>query len=231
LEQPQVIKFWRDFFSDLFLGTFKKLFIFSLLGFALGMALLAVFKWWALDGNDWSGWLNFLVLILTFFWFGVWGTIHGIAYSVLSVGWKKLSQMLEGLHGLLDVLTRGVMQRFPKLGKDIPKEKLTERFDQVGKDFLNKLRLKKGLVSFAASILFGMILKSLKFFFLDDVVLELRQKASGPVSSSDIEHAVRRVGVEKMTEPISDTFILFHLLNLGLMILLLGLPFLILWAL
>ena len=132
---------------------------------------------------------------------------------------------------MLDILTRGVMQRFPKLGKEIPKEKLAERFDQVGKEFLNKLRLKKGLVSFAGFILFGMILKSLKFFFLDDVVLELREKTSGPVSSSDIEHAVRRVGVEKLTEPISDSFLMFHLLNLGLMIILLGLPFAIFWLL
>ena len=78
MDQPSVIKFWRDFFSDLFLGTFKKLFIFSLAGFAFGMALLTVFNWWALGDNDWNRWLNFFVVTLAFFWFGVLGTVHGI---------------------------------------------------------------------------------------------------------------------------------------------------------
>ena len=61
-------------------------------------------------------------------------------------------------------------------------------------------------------MIFGTILKIIKFFFLDNVVEELSKK-EGDITSSDIEHAVRRVGVEMITEPIIEKFLYLQIIN------------------
>lgn len=136
--------------------------------------------------------------------------------------------MVGGIQGLLDLITREVVKKFPRFHKNIPKEKLSETFDNIGKGFLDNLKLKGGLIRFASRILFGVILKALKFFFLDDVVEELAKKESGDIGTADIEHAVRRVGVEMILSPIQDNFQLLHILTWALALVLFSLPFLIL---
>ena len=100
---------------------------------------------------------------------------------------------------------------------------------QRGYELKNKLKQKGGFASFFSGILFGVILKVLKFFFLDQIVEELQKKESSQITSTDIEHAVRRVGTEVMISPITDNLFLVHALNIALGILLFGMPFALLW--
>jgi len=85
------------------------------------------------------------------------------------------------------------------------------------------LKLKRGVTAFLSRILFGTILKVIKFFFLDNVVEELSKK-EGAITSSDIEHAVRRVGVEMVIAPILEKFIYLQVLNFILFILSFAVP-------
>ena len=80
-------------------------------------------------------------------------------------------------------------------------------------NFLEQLRLKQGVTAFLFRILFGTILKAIKFFFLDNVVEELSKKEPDDITASDMEHAVRRVGVEMLTAPILEKFFYLQILN------------------
>ncbi|MFQ5451211.1 MAG: hypothetical protein ACE5E9_11330 [Nitrospinaceae bacterium] len=225
MDKEHLLQFWRDFFTDLFVGSFIKLTLLSLAGFALGMAALAVFQQTGLADLEWPSWLETLILVCGFFWYGGFGVFHGLIASVIHIAGNKLREMVGGLHGLLDLLTREVIAKFPKFSKTIPKEELARQFDNIGEDFRAKLRLKRGITGLAGRVLFGTILKALKFFFLDDVAEELAKKPSNQITSSDIEHAVRRVGVEMVLSPITDNLILIQILNAVLIILAFALPF------
>lgn len=225
MDKEGVVTFWRNFFSDLLVGTFKKLFLFSAGGFACGLGAAYALDQWFIIPTDWNTWLQWTVFLLAVIWFCVFGVVHGLAASAIAVIGKKLSEMIRGIHGLLDILTRGVLESFPKLNKQISREELAKKFDQMGQNFLLNLRLKGGLTRFLAGIIFRIILKSLKFFFLDDVVEELLKKDSGDITNADIEHAVRRVGVEMVLSPITDSLILLHVINSVLLLLTFGIPF------
>jgi len=95
----------------------------------------------------------------------------------------------------------------------------------MGSRFIRELNLKNPLIRFAAGLIFKVMMKGLKFFFVDDVIETLSQKPADQISRSDIEHAVRRVGVNMMITPISDTLLLLHILNGLLALILLGFPF------
>ena len=125
---------------------------------------------------------------------------------------KKITEALAGLHDLLDLLTHGVVEKIPRFNKNIPRNQLEDTFDGIGKNFLEQLKLKRGVTAFLSRILFGTILKVIKFFFLDNVVEELSKKEED-ITSSDIEHAVRRVGVEMVTAPILEKFLYLQILN------------------
>lgn len=230
MDKTQILQYWRQFFSDLFLGTFKKLFLFSLMGFVLGLLALFVFKSTMVAELDWDAWIKTLVLVLVFFWFGGFGVLHGLIFSVIHIVEKKFTEMVVGLHDLLDLFTREVITRVPKFSKNISQEELGRQFDNIGKDFQNKLRLK-GITGWVSSVLFGVVLKALRFLFLNDVRAELLQKSSDQITSSDIEHAVRRVGVEIILAPITDNLILLQILNGILLILIFSIPFGIFWLL
>ena len=126
---------------------------------------------------------------------------------------KKITEALAGLHGLIDLLTHGVVEKIPRFSKNITQNQLEDTFDGIGKNFLEQLRLKQGVTAFLSRILFGTILKVIKYFFLDNVVEELSKKPSSDITSSDIEHAVRRVGVEMVTAPILEKFLYLQILN------------------
>ena len=208
MDKPTILKFWQSFFADLFLGTFKKLFLFSLMGIMLGLLALFIFKSTMVADLDWDGWVKTLVLIVFFFWFGGFGVLHGLLHAVILIAEKKIIEAVLGLHDLLDLFTREVIARIPKFNKNTPKEELSRQFDNIGKDFQQKLRLK-GIIGLVSSLFFWVLLKALKILFLDSVAEELLKNPSDQLSSSDIEHAVRRVGVEIILAPITDSLFLF----------------------
>jgi hypothetical protein len=230
MDKPTILKFWQSFFADLFLGTFKKLFLFSLMGIMLGLLALFIFKSTMVADLDWDGWVKTLVLIVFFFWFGGFGVLHGLLHAVILIAEKKIIEAVLGLHDLLDLFTREVIARIPKFNKNTPKEELSRQFDNIGKDFQQKLRLK-GIIGLVSSLFFWVLLKALKILFLDSVAEELLKNPSDQLSSSDIEHAVRRVGVEIILAPITDSLFLFQILNGVLIILSFIVPFGIFWLL
>ena len=130
---------------------------------------------------------------------------------------------------MLDWLTREVIGRFPKFQKNIPKHELAQKYDQIGNDLRQKLKQRGGITGFSSGLLFAIILRALRFFFLDEVVEELHKKDKDEITSADIEHAVRRVGTEVMIAPITDSIFLFQIVNILIGLLLFALPFGLLW--
>ena len=171
-----------------------------------------------MEALEWRPWIVSTILILSFGWYTAFGTIFGLIASIVQTSSKKITEALAGLHDLLDLLTHGVVEKIPRLNKNIPRNQLEYTFDGIGKNFLEQLRLKKGVTAFLSRILFRTILKVIKFFFLDNVVEELSKK-EGAITSSDIEHAVRRVGVEMVTAPILEKFIYLQIFNFILFLL------------
>ena len=224
MNQEEIVSFWRKFFTDLLLGTFVKLVLSGVIGFFLGMICLFIMDHFVMEGLEWSGWVVWTVLLVSFGWYTGFGILCGLITCIIHTTSKKLAEALTGLHGLLDLLTHGVVEKIPQFSKNIPRNQLEDTFDGIGKNFLEQLRLKQGVTALLSRILFGTILKVLKFFFLDDVVEELSKKESDDITPSDIEHAVRRVGVEIVTTPILEKFFYLQILNLVLFILLFTVP-------
>ena len=77
--------------------------------------------------------------------------------------------------------------------------------------------------------MFRVILKVLRFFFLDEVMEELQKKDKEEITSADIEHAVRRVGTEVLIAPITDNLFLLQIVNIIIGLFLFALPFSLLW--
>ena len=166
MNKSQILDYWFSFFRDLLLGTLKKLFFFGFTGLGLGILTAIAFDSKVLDAADWSGWLETSILFLAALWYLAFGVFHGWVACVLQVMIQKLREALEGLQQLLDWLTREVINRIPKFQKNIPKSELEKKYDQVGGELLVKLKQKGGITGFFSGILFGVILKVLKFFFL-----------------------------------------------------------------
>ncbi len=231
MNKSQILDYWVVFFRDLLLGTLKKIFLFSFAGLGLGILAIMAFDSQVLEMADWSGWLETSILALTSLWFLGMGVLHGWIAAALQVMTQKIREGLEGLQQLLDWLTREVIGRIPKFQKNIPKSELEEKYDQVGGELLSKLKQKGGITGFFSGVLFRVILKVLKFFFLDQVVEDLQKKDKTEITSADIEHAVRRVGTEVMISPLTDNLFLIHIFNVLLGLLFFGLPFGLLWFL
>ena len=212
MSKEEIINYWRRFFTDLLVGTFKKLLLFGLTGFVLGLISLFIMDHFVMEELEWSTWIVSTVLVLSFGWYTGFGVFYGLIACIIQTSSKKITEALAGLHDLLDLLTHGVVEKIPRFNKNIPRNQLEDTFDGIGKNFLEQLRLKRGVTAFLSRILFGTILKVIKFFFLDNVVEELSKK-EGDITSSDIEHAVRRVGVEIVIAPILEKFIYLQILN------------------
>jgi hypothetical protein len=227
-EKPQIFQYWRKFFADLFLGSFKKFFLFSLAGLLTGLLTLLTLKGVVLEDLDWKSWQKTLVLISSLLWFGGFGILHAWVFAVAQIMEKKFIEAVLGLHDLLDLFTREVIAKIPKFNKSTPREEMERQFDNIGKNFQNKLRLK-GITGWISSIIFWIILKALKILFLDSVAEELLKNPSDQITSSDIEHAVRRVSVEIILAPITDTLVLLQIGNGILMLLIFSIPFVIFW--
>ena len=212
MKKEKIINYWRSFFSDLLVGTFVRLFIFGAIGFSLGLVGLFIMDHFFMEALEWRPWIVSTILILSFGWYTAFGTIFGLIASIVQTSSKKITEALAGLHDLLDLITHGVVEKIPRFNKNIPRNQLEDTFNGIGNKFLAELKLKRGVTAFLSRILFGTILKIIKFFFLDNVVEELSKK-EGDITSSDIEHAVRRVGVEMVTEPIIEKFLYLQILN------------------
>ncbi len=231
MKREEIIVFWRRFFTDLLVGTFVNLILFCALGLALGMAGLFALDTIFLEELDWNKWLEGLIFTLAFGWYTILGILHGIGACAIHTAGTKLAEAMIGIHGLLDIITKGMVEKIPRINKNIPREQLEETFDSIGKNFLAQLHLKKGVTALFARLVYGAILKALKFFFLDDVVDELAKKESGDITSADIEHAVRRVGAEVVISPILDNFIILQIFNVIALLLTFGIPLGILYLL
>ena len=212
MKKEEIIKYWSKFFADLLVGTFIKLLLFGSIGFVLGLTGLFIMDHFVMEELEWSTWIVSTVLVLSFGWYTGFGVFYGLIACIIQTSSKKITEALAGLHDLLDLLTHGVVEKIPRFNKNIPRNQLEDTFDGIGKNFLEQLRLKRGVTAFLSRILFGTILKVIKFFFLDNVVEELSKKESD-ITSSDIEHAVRRVGVEMVIAPILEKFIYLQIFN------------------
>ena len=231
MDSPKILDYWISFFRALLLGTLKKLFIFGFAGLGLGILSIMTFEAQVLDVVEWNSLLETSIFILISFWYLGIGVLHSLIACALHVMIQKLKEGLEGLQQLLDWLTREIIGRIPKLQKNIPRSEFEKKYDQVGNELKTKLKEKSGFTSFFSGILFGVILKALKFFFLDQVVEELQKKETSEITSTDIEHAVRRVGTEVMISPITDNLFLIHAVNITLGAILFGIPFVLIWLL
>lgn len=230
MDKQDLITYWRRFFSDLLVGTLKRAALFGFLGLMLGILTTFILKGIFLDTGELMDWLRWTVLLSAFLWYGVFGTFHGLAASLIASADRKLCEMVQGLHGLFDLLSREVLQNIPKFDRTFSKEEMARKFDDMGKKFSQDLRLRGGVAGFLASMIFALILKTLKFLFLDEVAEELSKKPGQKLISSDIESAVRRVGVERILSPINDCFLLIQVLNFVLMIVTFGFPFFLFWV-
>ena len=231
MEKSQILDYWLNFFRGLLVGTLKNLFLFGFIGLGLGVSTIIIFDSQVLDVADWNNWIKTLALFLVSIWYLGFGVLHGLIACVLKVMIQKIREALEGLQQLLDWITGEVINRIPKFQKNIPRSELEKKYDQVGIELLATLKQKGGLIGFFSGFLFNVILKAIKFFFLDQVVEEIQKKDTGEITSADIEHAVRRVGTEVMISPITDNLFLIHILNITLGFLIFGLPFGLLWLL
>jgi len=212
MKKEKIINYWHSFFSDLLVGTFVRLFIFGATGFSLGLIGFFIMDNFFMEELKWSTWIVSIILVFSFGWYTGFGTMFGLIASIIQTSSKKITEALAGLHDLLDLLTHGVVEKIPRFNKNIPRSQLEDTFNGIGKKFIEELKLKRGVTAFLSRILFGTILKVIKIFFLDNVVEELSKK-EGDITSSDIEHAVRRVGVEMVTEPIMEKFLYLQILN------------------
>jgi hypothetical protein len=219
MNKSQIIDYWLAFFRDLLLGTLKKLFLSCFIGLGLGVLSIMAFDSQILEVADWSNWLEILLISMASIWYLGFGVLHGVVACALQVMIQKIREALEGLQQLLDWLTREVINRIPKFQKNIPKHELAQKYDQIGDDLRQRLKQRGGITGFTSSLMFGVILKVLRFFFLDEVVEELHKKDKEEITSADIEHAVRRVGTEVMIAPITDNLFLLQIINIfiGLM--------------
>jgi len=228
-DKNQVLSYWQKFFADLLIGTFVNLFLFGAVGFVVGMigiySLKEIYIWEA----DWSGWLQWLVLIAALLWYGLWGPIHGFTASIIHTARGRFRQMVGGLHDLMDILVSGVLSNYPHVNKSIPKEELARKFEAIGKKFLDELKLKGGPINWMKGLFFRAVLKVLKFIFLDDVMEELNKKGEDHLDRADIESAVRRVGVEFVISTLTDQMLILQGLNILALAFTFGLPFFLFW--
>jgi hypothetical protein len=229
MNKQQVLDFWIIFFKDLLVGTFKKIFLFGILGFLSGALGIYVFNFQVLDTAEWNVWLEVIILIIAGAGYLAFGLLHGWVSCSLHLLSKKMREALSGLQELFDWLTREVIGRFPKFQKNIPKHELAQKYDQIGDDLRQRLKQRGGITGFTSGLMFGVILKVMRFFFLDEVVEELHKKNSEEITSADIEHAVRRVGTEVMIAPITDNLFLLQVVNIFIGLCLFALPFSLLW--
>ena len=183
-----------------------------------------------MPSGDPDGWAYWIFLTLALLWYGLFGLFHGLAASFCVSASRKLAGMIGGFHDLFDLLSREVLRKFSGLDQSVPKEVMEEKFNDLGREFLRDLRLRGGVAGFLGAMFFALILRGLRFLFLDEVAEELSRRPGRQLAPRDIESAVRRVGVDKILAPITEPLLWIQILNIVLIAITFGIPFLLVWA-
>ena len=85
MNKEEITLFWRRFFTDLFLGTFYKLFLFGLIGLALGMCSLYVMDHFFLEELELSDWIVWTVLVFSFCWYIGFGILYSLIACIIQI--------------------------------------------------------------------------------------------------------------------------------------------------
>ena len=155
--------------------------------------------------------------------------MHGVFLAIIQIITKKVNEVTLGLQDLLDILSKEVLTKLKTLNKTYQKEDAARIFSQMGDKFLKNLELQRGLQGVFSSLFFGFIIKALRFLFLKEIADRLLAIPGTEATTSDIENAVRHVGINKILEPIGDNLALAQVVNFILFLLSFGLPFFIIW--
>ena len=83
MKKEEIINYWRKFFSDLLVGTFKKLLLFGLTGFILGLTSLFILDHFFMKELEWNTWIVSTALVLSFGWYTGFGTIFGLIACII----------------------------------------------------------------------------------------------------------------------------------------------------
>jgi hypothetical protein len=229
MDKQALITYWKKFFADLFVGSIIRLTLYSGFGCIAGFFSTFLFKSISLSSLDISDWLVWIYLGLVLIWNICFGIFHGFIGATIQTISQKLHEVTAGLQDLLDMLSKEVLTKLNSLNKTYQKEEAARIFSQMGDNFLKNLELKGGVQGILGSLFFGFIIKVLRFLFLNEISDRLLAKPGNEATTSDIESAVRRVGVNKMLEPIGDNLALAQVANVVLFILSFGFPFFIIW--
>ena len=92
MNKQQVLDFWVIFFKDLLVGTFKKLFLFSICGFFISLLTTYFFDLKVLNAVEWNIWLEVIVLIIVGLIYLGLGFFHGLISCCLHLLSKKLRE-------------------------------------------------------------------------------------------------------------------------------------------
>lgn len=95
MDRQKVIDYWAQFFTDLFVGTLKNLFLFGTSGLLLSIASLLIFKSVFLDVVDWNIWAETGLLVLSVFWYCGLGVALALLACVIHTtgkNWRKWSE-------------------------------------------------------------------------------------------------------------------------------------------
>jgi hypothetical protein len=229
MDRQALIAYWKKFFSDLFVGSIIRLIFFSGVGFLVGIISSLFFKSTSLVSLDINSWFEWILFGIAIVWNICFGVFHGALAATIKIIHQKFMEATTGLQGLLDILSREVITNLKSVNKSYTKEEAAKIFSQMGNKFLNNLELKGGIKGTLGYLIFVIIIKVLRFFFLNEISERILAKEGKEATTSDIESAVRHVGVNKMLEPISDNLTLVQIANFILFCLSFGFPFFLIW--
>lgn len=231
MDRKALVTYWKNFFADLFVGSILRLALYIGCGCLAGAFSTFLLKTTSLDSLQISAWLEWLCLALVLVWNIGFGFFHGFLGAAIQTINQKLCEVTVGLQDLLDILSKEVLDKLYSLNKTYQKEEAARIFSQMGDKFLKSLELKGGIQGIFGYLIFGFIIKVLRFLFLNEISERLLAKPGSMATTADIESAVRRVGVNKMLEPIGDNLALAQVVNVVLFCLSFGLPFFLIWIL
>ncbi len=229
MDKKALVTYWKKFFADLFVGSIIRLALYTGSGCLAGIFSTFLLKSTSLDSIEISAWLEWLCVGLVLVWNICFGIFHGFFGAAIQTINQKLSEVTVGLQDLLDILSKEVLTKLNSLNKTYQKEEAARIFSQMGDNFLKSLELKGGIQGILGTLIFGFIIKVLRFLFLNEISERLLAKPGEQATTADIESAVRRVGVNKMLEPIGDNLALAQVANGILFLLSFGFPFFLIW--
>ena len=211
------------------IGSIFRLTLYIGIGILLGFFSTFLVKSISLDTLQISVWLKIVCISIALIWnisFGIFHSFFGAAIQIIN---RKISEVTDGLHDLCDLLSKEVLTKLNSLNKIYQKEEAAQIFSQMGNQFLKSLKLKRGIQGVLGYLIFSFIIKILKVFFLNEISEQLLKSPNNKTTTEDIENVVRRVGVNKMIEPISDNLALAQIANAILFFLTFGFPFFLIW--